>query len=87
MNLPFDDLKARYYKIKFDIESAIAAVTVESAFIKGKFVSQVEMDFWNLHGTRNVLSYGNGTDYLYIIMKMLVIGQGDEVITAAIARY
>ncbi len=36
-----------------------------------------------MYGVKHCLSTGNGTDSLYIIMKCLGIGPGDEVITVA----
>src|SRR6185295_9685748 len=39
--------------------------------------------FAALYGVKHVISCANGTDSLYIVMKMLGIGKGDEVITAA----
>ena len=83
MNIPFVDLKAQYKSIKEDIDSAIASVIAESAFIKGKYVKDFEEAYASLYGIKHVISCANGTDSLYIIMKMLGIGPGDEVITAA----
>jgi len=83
MNIPFVDLKAQYKNIKPAIDKAIADVIEETAFIKGKFAAAFEEQFASVYGVRHVISCGNGTDSLYIIMKMLGIGAGDEVITAA----
>jgi dTDP-4-amino-4,6-dideoxygalactose transaminase len=83
IRIPFLDLHGQYLSIKEDIDCAIAAVIAESAFIRGKFVQQFEEQFGNLYGVKHVIGCGNGTDSLYIIMKMLGIREGDEVITAA----
>jgi dTDP-4-amino-4,6-dideoxygalactose transaminase len=83
MNIPFVDLKAQYISIKKDIDTAIENVLTETAFIGGKYVNQFEKDFENLYGVNHCISCANGTDSLYIIMKMLGIGFGDEVITVA----
>jgi dTDP-4-amino-4,6-dideoxygalactose transaminase len=83
MNVPFVDLKAQYNSIKEDIDSAIANVITETAFIGGKYVDEFEQSFAELYGVKHCISVANGTDSLYIIMKMLGIGSGDEVITAA----
>jgi dTDP-4-amino-4,6-dideoxygalactose transaminase len=42
-----------------------------------------EKDFASIYGSRHCIGVGNGTDSLFIIMKMLGIGNGDEVITVA----
>src|SRR3954471_19633729 len=83
MNIPFVDLKAQYLSIKEDIDGAIARVIDETAFIGGHFVKDFEKAFAELYGAKHVISCANGTDSLYIIMKMLGIGKGDEVITVA----
>ena len=83
MKIPFVDLKAQYLSIKGDIDNAIQNVISETAFIGGKYVKQFEIEFAELYGVKNCIAVGNGTDSLYIIMKMLGIKEGDEVITSA----
>ena len=83
MEVPFVDLKAQYKSIQDSIDSAISDVIAETAFIGGKYVKQFESDFARLYGVKHVVSCANGTDSLYILMKMMGIGSGDEVITAA----
>jgi dTDP-4-amino-4,6-dideoxygalactose transaminase len=83
MKVPFADLKTQYHHIKNEIDSAIAKVIDETAFIGGSFVNEFEEKFAALYGVKNVVACGNGTDSLYIIMKMVGIGSGDEVITPA----
>ena len=48
-----------------------------------KFVSEFETNFSKIYNVKNVISCANGTDSLYIIMKMLGIKSGDEVITVS----
>jgi dTDP-4-amino-4,6-dideoxygalactose transaminase len=83
MHVPFVDLKAQYHAIKKEIDDAILAVIQKTAFIGGPFVKTFESDFAEAYGAKHVIACANGTDSLYIIMKMLGIGKGDEVITAA----
>ncbi len=83
MTVPFVDLQSQYQSIKKDIDLAIESVIRDTAFIGGKYVKNFEADFALLYGVKNVISCANGTDSLYIIMKMLGVGQGDEVITVA----
>lgn len=83
MNIPFVNLKAQYESIKPAIDTAIQNVIDETAFIGGKYVKAFEKDFAEIYGIKHVISCANGTDSLYIIMKMLGIGLGDEVITVA----
>jgi dTDP-4-amino-4,6-dideoxygalactose transaminase len=83
MQIPFVDLKAQYLSIKPEIDQAVADVLSETAFIGGKYVKEFESKFAELYGVKHVVSCANGTDSLFIIMKMLGIGPGDEVITVA----
>ena len=83
MKIPFVDLKSQYQSIKPEIDSAIANVIEETAFIGGDVVSGFETQFAQAYGVQKCISVANGTDSLYIIMKMLKIGAGDEVITVA----
>jgi dTDP-4-amino-4,6-dideoxygalactose transaminase len=83
MEIPFVDLKAQYQTIKVEIDCAIKNVVDETAFIKGKYVSQFEEDYKNIYGVKHVISCANGTDAIYITLKALGIGPGDEVITVA----
>jgi dTDP-4-amino-4,6-dideoxygalactose transaminase len=83
MKVPFVDLKAQYLSIQENIDSAIREIISNSAFIGGKPVDDFEAAFAALYGINHCISVANGTDSLYIIMKMLGIGAGDEVITVA----
>jgi dTDP-4-amino-4,6-dideoxygalactose transaminase len=83
MKVPFVDLKEQYMSIKNEIDSAINEVIQNTNFIGGEIVSEFEKSFANLYGAKHCISVANGTDSLYIIMKMLNIGSGDEVITVA----
>jgi dTDP-4-amino-4,6-dideoxygalactose transaminase len=83
MKVPFVDLKTQYKSIKQDIDSAIFSVLEETSFIGGKHVEAFEENFARLYGAKHCISLANGTDSLYIAMKMLGIGPGDEVITSA----
>ena len=83
MNIPFVDLTAQYHSIKNEMDIAIANVINETAFIGGKYVAAFEQNFATLYGVKHCISVANGTDSLYILMKMMGIEKGDEVITVA----
>ena len=83
MKVPFVDLKAQYHSIKSDMDDALQNVIENTSFIGGAGVKSFEANFGALLGVDNVISCANGTDSLYIIMKALGIGHGDEVITVA----
>lgn len=83
MKVPFLDLKKQYLSLKPALDKAWSDVVSESAFIKGKYVEQFEKAFASEIKARHCVSVANGTDAIYIILKMLGIGAGDEVITVA----
>lgn len=83
MKIKFVDLHAQYLSIKDEIDEAIAGVIANTAFIGGAPVKNFEQQFASLYGIKHCIGVGNGTDSLYILMKMLGIGEGDEVITVA----
>ena len=85
MNIPFVDLKAQYQSIKTEIDTTIQNVIDETAFIKGKYVQQFEEEYAQNYGVKHVVSCANGTDAIYITLKALGIGSGDEVITTALS--
>jgi dTDP-4-amino-4,6-dideoxygalactose transaminase len=83
MNVPFVDLKAQYLSIKSEIDPAIQTVISETAFVGGKYVEGFEKAFAEKFGVKHCVSCANGTDAIYISLKALGIGPGDEVITVA----
>ncbi len=83
MNVPFVDLKIQYTLLKKDIDAAMQSVIDRTAFIKGEEVAQFEQNFANKYGVSNCIGVANGTDALYIAMRQLGVGPGDEVITVA----
>jgi len=85
MKIPFVDLKEQYKTIKTDIDTAIQNVIDETAFVRGKYVTAFEEQYAKEYGVRHCISCANGTDAIYISLKALGIGPGDEVITTALS--
>lgn len=83
MQIPFIDLNAQYLSIRNEIDETIQQVISESAFIKGKYVNRFEEDYAKLCDVKHCIGVGNGTDAIYIALKVLGVGPGDEVITVA----
>jgi dTDP-4-amino-4,6-dideoxygalactose transaminase len=83
MKIPLVDLKAQYEHIKDEIDAAIQEVIATSAFIGGPYVRAFEEAFARFCEVKHCIGVGNGTDALFIALKSLGIGVGDEVITAA----
>jgi dTDP-4-amino-4,6-dideoxygalactose transaminase len=83
MNVPFVDLKIQYSQLKSEVDAAIQSVLEATSFVGGHFVKEFEKAYAEKCGTKHCISCGNGTDALYISMKALGIGPGDEVLTVA----
>lgn len=83
MEIPFIDLKKQYLSIKEELDVCIQDVISRTEFIGGTNVSNFEKNFEKKYQVDNCISCANGTDALYIAMKMLNIGINDEVITVA----
>jgi dTDP-4-amino-4,6-dideoxygalactose transaminase len=83
MKVPFVDLKLQYQSIRHEIDGAIQAVIDETAFVRGKYVNRFEQEYSQAYGVPHCVSVANGTDAIYIALKALGIGPGDEVITVA----
>jgi len=69
--------------LRKEIDSAIRNVLDSGMFIGGEFVSTFEAEFAAYCGVDHCVGVGNGTDAIFIALKALGVGPGDEVITAA----
>ncbi len=85
MKIPFVDLKAQYQSLKPEMDKAIQSVIDNTAFIKGRFVNEFESAYSEAYNVKHTLSCANGTDAIYISLKSLGVGPGDEVITTALS--
>jgi dTDP-4-amino-4,6-dideoxygalactose transaminase len=87
MGLPLVDLVAQYSSIKHEVDAAIQGIVARGAFIGGEAVRAFEAEFAAWCGTGkqalHCASCANGTDALYLTLRALGIGPGDEVITVA----
>jgi len=83
LEISFVDLKAQYASIKGEIDQAISDVISSTAFIGGPFVKAFESSFAAFCGAKHCIGVGNGTDAIFLVLKAMGIGPGDEVITAA----
>jgi len=83
MTIQLVDLKKQYESIKTEIDSVIFEVLSKTAFIGGSYVRDFEEAFASFCGTRHCIGVGNGTDAIFIALKCMGIGEGDEVIVPA----
>lgn len=77
----FLDLVAQYKSIEKEIDTAIKRVLDGANFIGGKEVKELEKEMAEFCGVKHAIGVNSGTDALFLSLKALRIGPGDEVIT------
>jgi len=83
MKVSFLDLSGQYKEIKKDFNLAFKEAIKRSDFILGKDVVIFEKDFANYCNRKFSVGVNSGTDALFLGLKSLGIGAGDEVIVPA----
>lgn len=83
MRVPFLNLKAIHKPIEPELKQVFNQVLDESYFLHGRQVTEFEKAFSAKLGLQHCLGVGNCTDALSIVLKMMGIGEGDEVIVPA----
>lgn len=76
----FNDLKQHHEPLRDELNAAIQSVIDASAYIRGPYVDQFEAAYCELTGRSHTVSCSDGTTALYIAMRALGVGPGDEVI-------
>src|SRR5437867_1235852 len=79
--VPYLDLPAQIRSIRNELDAAIARTLDNCTFCLGPDVAQFEQDFARFCGAEHCVGFNNGTSALHVAMKLLNIGEGDEVIT------
>ncbi|MCX6760262.1 MAG: DegT/DnrJ/EryC1/StrS family aminotransferase [Candidatus Nealsonbacteria bacterium] len=82
MKIPQVDLKSQYKSIKKHLDRAVLSVLKNSKFILGENVREFEKEFAGFCRVKYAVGVGNGTEALYLALRALGVGKGDEVITA-----
>lgn len=83
MEIPFVNLNDDYKRHKEEYDSAAISVLESGYYILGKRLESFEREFGTYLGTRNCIGVNSGSDALYLALRALDIGRGDEVIVPA----
>jgi dTDP-4-amino-4,6-dideoxygalactose transaminase len=83
VEVTYVDLGAQHRTIKRELLAAVEAVLDRGDFILGREVEEFEQRFATLCGTRHAVGVNSGTDALFLALRALVVGPGDEVIVPA----
>jgi dTDP-4-amino-4,6-dideoxygalactose transaminase len=79
--VPYLDLAAQIRGIRKEIDAALARTLDHCSFCLGPDVVQFEKDFAKFCDAKHCLGFNSGTSALHVALKILNIGEGDEVIT------
>jgi len=80
MKVPFLDLESAYFELKAEIDAAVFSVLRSACYILGPEVDTFEQAFSSYTGASYSIGVGSGLDALFLGLKALDIGPGDEVI-------
>jgi dTDP-4-amino-4,6-dideoxygalactose transaminase len=80
-NVPPLDLSKQYALIGEDVNAAVLQVLASGRYIGGPAIASFEQSFASYIGVSHCVSCNSGTDSLYLALRALQIGPGDEVIT------
>lgn len=80
-SVPMLDIKAQHEPIKEEIRDALREILESGRFILGKNVESLEKEIAEYLNVSWAVGLASGTDALYLSLRALNIGQGDEVIT------
>jgi dTDP-4-amino-4,6-dideoxygalactose transaminase len=79
--IPILNLTRQYELLKDSINEALIGVASSGNYILGPQVKAFEQEMADYLGVKHVIGCANGTDALFLALKALHIGEGDEVIT------
>ena len=83
MRISLADPRSGYLAYQEEIDAAIARVLAEGQYILGPEVEVFEKEFARFVAGQNVVSTGNGTDAIELVLRALNIGAGDLVVTTS----
>lgn len=81
MKVPFIDLSGQHRQIRKELLKAYARIIDNQHFVLGESVRKLEEIFADRFAAADAVGVASGTDALYLTLKAMGIGPGDEVIT------
>ena len=80
--IPPIDLTEQFQTIQHDVQTAVMEVLASGRYINGQAVDAFAKRFGDYIGAPECVGCNSGTDALYLSLRALGIGPGDEVITS-----
>jgi dTDP-4-amino-4,6-dideoxygalactose transaminase len=81
MPIPFNDLKALHHSHREAFHHSLDALLDQSDFIGGKVIQDFEAAFARACEVEAAVAVANGTEALFVALKVFKIGPGDLVVT------
>lgn len=82
-SIPAFELSQQYKLIGDEVGSAVLEILASGRYIGGPTVETFEQQFAQYVGTADCIGCNSGTDALYLALRSLEVGPGDEVITSS----
>ena len=82
MTIPFVDLAGQFRNLEGELTKAFLDIGRSGVYIMGDRLESFETKAAEYCGVKHAIGVGHGSDALFLILKALDIGPGDEVITA-----
>lgn len=79
-DIPFATFHPMHDEIRDELDMAYDRVMTGSRFIQGEECARFEEEYAAYCGVRYCVGVGNGLDAIYLILRAMCIGDGDEVI-------
>ena len=79
-NIPFVSFEPMHNEIRTELDNAYNRVMDKNIFIQGEECSKFEEEFANYIESKFCIGVATGLDAIYLILKAMEIGEGDEVI-------
>lgn len=80
MRVPFATFEPMHNELRSKLDEAYKQVMDKNFFIQGEECAKFEEEYASYIGTKYCVGVATGLDAIYLILKALEIGQGDEVI-------
>lgn len=83
MTISFLDLLDSYNELRHELESEVMSVLRSGCYIGGSKVEEFELDFSSYLDVENCIGVANGLEAIFLGLKAMGVGAGDEVIVPA----
>ena len=81
--IPFLDVGSSYRELREEIDSAVYRVLASGRYVQGEEVESFESNFAAFVEAQHCVGVANGLDAIYLALRALGVGVGDEVIVPA----